>query len=121
MNKALALLLSSSCFLITACDTSINKQVEQKLQKTQKDILSPTGKPFNFDEKNSVKSGDPSHGVNLPPIEGETTVDLSQAVLIPAEQFHKPKQTKLKNQVVEWQEANLQKYDSEDGNTISID
>lgn len=121
--KSLTLaLLCGTTLLLSACDTSINKQVEKKLEKAQHDALSPTGKLINPDEQAAIKSGKNLHGVELPDISGDISTDNKQdpQVLIPVEQFNNPQQTKLKNDALKWQEANLETYDKE-GNTLTID
>lgn len=119
MKKILVPLLTSSLAFLTACDTSINKQVEKKFEKAQHDVLSPTARPIDIEES---KNGAPQHGVHLPELQGSNAASSAQNVLIPAEQFNSPHpQTKLKSDALKWQEANLQTSDHDDGTVILIE
>lgn len=102
--------MTSSFLLLSACDTSINKQVEKKFEKAQHDVLSPTTKPLNFDES---KSGKPQHGVALPELEGVDGGNPQQNTLIPVDQFNQPPQTKLKSDAIKWQQLDLETYDKQ--------
>lgn len=122
MKKTLPFITCLTALLLIGCDTSINKQVEKKLEKTQHDALSPTGKLINYDENKSVKSGNPEHGVNLPDISQDIDANnIDQSTLIPVDQFNTPQQSKLKQDALKWQEANLQKSDAEDGAVLTIE
>lgn len=117
MRNLALISLAASTLLISACDTSIGNQVEKRFEKTRHDALSPTTKIVNTDES---KTDTPQHGVALPELSGDIDASsIDQSTLIPVEQFSNPQQSKLKNDALKWQEANLEKY-NEDGSVILI-